>query len=194
MKFSIILLILFNAFCSFAKVNSPTIDQCKKQVKSVLNKWSCDNFWRHQKPSYYFSPTKDFGKWVILNQDTSAYYLAKSGDRSEIRIQVDKKTCKSHLTTFYKKPSNKNITDKKLSQLVKKGKGIIYIWSPQMPLSVDGLPIIKKLAKDKKLNLIVLVDPKTNLNKIREYISSEFLKLPNSYELKMRNVYIHYPT
>jgi hypothetical protein len=78
-------------------------------------------------------------------------------------------------------------------------RGVIYTWSPHMPLSITGLAEIEALAKKLSFDLIVLLDPNASTELAGKVAAKH--KMPNgalrkvaSHELIQREVLYHYPS
>ena len=112
------------------------------------------------------------------------------------------KACqKSEFSADVKTPPvpKKGFTDKELKAALKKNKqGLIYVWSPYMPLSVEGLHEIKDAAKKLKMNLTILQDGKAKASESAKWVTqkrvlaSELTPVASS-ELYARQVQLHYP-
>lgn len=193
----LLVFILFNFLVhhSLVAAQKPQFTQCSKQINEILKKWKGLNDWRLNKPVYYLTPTENLGEWVVVHMDNEKYYLSKVSEKQELRLTMVKKSCAKKLELVEKKVVSRGFTDSDLKKKIGKDKqGIIYLWSPHMPLSVQGLPVIKKLSKKKNWDLIVLLDPKAKADKELEgHFSKTDLVRPQSFELKMRNAYLHYP-
>ena len=93
----------------------------------------------------------------------------------------------------------KGFADKDLKAALKAHKqGLIYVWSPHMPLSVEGLQEIKDAAKKLNMHLTILQDGKANPQgtakwvKTKRVLASETTPVA-SRELYARQVQLHYP-
>lgn len=96
-------------------------------------------------------------------------------------------------------PVNEGFTDADLLRLLKSQKqGLIYVWTPTMPLSVEGIEFAKKAAKERKLHLTVLMDAEAEKDHVKtvqeqgRVIASEVTRVA-SHELYARQVSRHYP-
>lgn len=111
-------------------------------------------------------------------------------------------SCKPEITV-QKSPASKqpseNISDSTISKFLKDtSNGVIYVWSPAMPLSVEGLREIQAAAAAENFKILAVLDPNANLGEAKKLLASR--KLPLSYatksdstELKFRGVYNHFP-
>jgi hypothetical protein len=98
----------------------------------------------------------------------------------------------------------KDFTDKDLDQILKtslskKTQGLIYVWSPHMPLSIRGVREAERIAKEKKLKLIILLDPYSNLSAAQQISRKE--KFPETYlarlesrKLLRKEMTVHFPS
>ena len=69
-------------------------------------------------------------------------------------------------------------TDRDLSRLVNKNsQGLIYVWSPGMPLSVRGISEIRRVANDLNLPLKIVVDPIIESERIEKEVKDSRLDL-----------------
>jgi hypothetical protein len=100
-------------------------------------------------------------------------------------------------------PVRASFLDTNLMELLKtsgqKGEGgLIYIWSPRMPLSILGVEELTVVARKLKLPLTVVVDP-TSIETEIARASKENYILKNSFRmdsavLTSMNIKIHYPS
>jgi hypothetical protein len=90
-------------------------------------------------------------------------------------------------------------TDKDLFETLKTNKwGVIYVWSPNMPLSIVALKELKDAMKTRGGKLTILLDGKTSLKAAEELVKSgevldTEIKQVSSPELFARNMTLHYP-
>lgn len=75
--------------------------------------------------------------------------------------------------------------------------GVIYVWTPYMPLSVEGLKEIRDAVHAKGGNLTVLLDPKADPVEAKKWIgkgaTDADLNPATSDELNSREMGLHYP-
>lgn len=108
------------------------------------------------------------------------------------------------MTLLTKLAHGQDFTDRDLekilnSSLKSKSQGLIYVWSPHMPLSVRGVKEVEKLAKEKKWALTILRDPYANkvvADKVasREKFPKNYLRRMESRTLLQREMSLHYPS
>jgi len=163
--------------------------RCADKLEKLIQKWNSRGEWRvdidnkHQ-PIVIKSPTQKLGTWIVLekNEKTNQIILMRVSAKTHLEVSW-KENCKSSLQNIaVKKDSTRSnqqniFDDAALEKLMAlKKPGLIYAYSPQMHLSVEGIDLIKKLAKNLKINLQIVVEP---------------LK---SNELFMRGFGHHYPS
>jgi hypothetical protein len=78
-------------------------------------------------------------------------------------------------------------------------KGLIYVWSPHMPLSLRGVHEAQKVTTTKKIALTVLLDPYADLvtaSKVasRESFPKSYLRRIESRILLEKNMTLHFPS
>lgn len=161
---------------------------CNSEVEELLKNWGSQNTWNTRGDQTYYSPTEIFGEWVIVLPENGGVTLTKANEASEIRVNFSR-DCKRSLkiVDLPMVPFTKG--DEYLKDVIKDKKGIIYLWSPQMPLSIRGISSVKAAAKSLGLTAIILMD---NSNKIPQYMNKNIEV--NSFELRMRNAYLHFPS
>jgi hypothetical protein len=94
-----------------------------------------------------------------------------------------------------------NFSDKNLFDLLNKNLkgGIIYFWSPHMPLSVRGIASMKTAAKKLAVPVLFLVDPLADSKAIlaaakQGQLSTSEIMLAKSRILYNKGLTLHYPT
>lgn len=76
--------------------------------------------------------------------------------------------------------------------------GLIYVWTPYMPLSVEGIAKAKEVAKKKGAPIQILMDPDADPKEAQKWVSkkkvspSETRKVASA-ELVSRGMSLHYP-
>jgi hypothetical protein len=78
-------------------------------------------------------------------------------------------------------------------------KGLIYIWSPHMPLSLRGVHEAKKITKSKGIELTVVLDPYASADlaakvATRESFPKAYLRPLESRVLLEKNMTLHFPS
>ena len=189
MKF-VIFTFLFSLH-SFAEINF--ISECKPEIQKQIIDWKGLDQWTHRNDDLYMSPTSQFGNWVWVKDEGASITLTKANQNTQIRVNFSKVNCQRKMLVVPVKNADTSFDgDDSLEQLIKTGKGLIYLWSPQMPLSQKGIEEIKKVAVKNGYKLILVLDPHAK-NLKPEILIENSLRL-DSFELKMRNAYMHFPS
>ena len=176
---------------SFAGINFLT--ECKPEIQKQIASWKGLNQWSHRNDDLYISPTLNFGNWLWLKDEKDSITLTKANQKTQLRVNFSKANCqKKMLLVPIQKIDTSLNGDEYLERLIQHGKGIIYLWSPQMPLSQKGISEIKKVVIKHGFKLILILDPNAK-NLKPEQFSENSLRL-DSFELKMRNAYMHFPS
>lgn len=186
----ILILILSICFNLFA-IPLPK-HKCSEEATELVKKWGSEEFWSRRGKNLFITPSNKFGEWIYykLEKDNSLT-LTKTGSKKNIKVNFSP-SCKRDLKVVTNKSQKDKLADTQLYQLIKKGKGLIYIWSPNMPLSYRQINYLEEEAKKHKMSLIVLVDPKHKVS--TKKIPAKYLKSLDALEFKHRNAYIHFPT
>ena len=150
--------------------------------------------------------TRTYRAYTVWGEDGGASLIdanLKTGEQTTTTWKTAE-LCKPRSTTqAVPKPlaaMPQTFSDDDLAELLKKNKtGIIYVWSPYMPLSVAALHEIKSAAHAKELPLTILVDGKAQPSATSEWIGKKGVetrdvKPANSNELLARGLGLHYPT
>lgn len=146
--------------------------------------------------SYSLYGTAESSTYAVLDikkeEVTKTTWLANSCDKPSIV-----KTKKA--STVAKSPKDGFFTDTDLQKTLQaKNWGVIYIWTPYMPLSVDALAEIKKAVTNKNGTLTVLMDRNASTDQANKWLSQglvqkqELLKA-DAQELFERGLGVHYP-
>lgn len=186
---------------------------CGEQVKKLITKWGAIGSWQ-MSPSFvnpgkeftFKSPSLNIGEWVQIQFKTDRTIILEKLTATTIisKSYADKgNSCDSKivLKSFeYNDKYMKNaFTDFQLKESLKRNKkGVIYIWSPNMPLSVTGLDYLLKHAKKMGIHVTAIVDPFTHKKAVSSLIetgkvSKKNAKRLESYELIQRGAMTHYP-
>jgi hypothetical protein len=101
----------------------------------------------------------------------------------------------THRRTFDPAAVANAFTDERLRDLVQQtSDGVIYVWSPGMPLSVKGLNEAKAAAESLGIAFTAVVaDARVGELEVSG-VDAKYQQTLNSFELVYRNATIHYPT
>ncbi|MGZ3725461.1 MAG: hypothetical protein ACXWQQ_06660 [Pseudobdellovibrio sp.] len=190
--------------------------KCKTEVQKKLGDHLLKHFWYNASisvPEKSLIPVNEF-------RDTASkkvYYFWNDTKTSHL-IEMDMLTHKQTLTEWSadtkctaKTVATKMIrsapvkltgkfNDQELFKLLGKNKnGLIYVWSPYMPLSVDAIENIQAAADMNHLPLTILLDGKAGLKDAKawadkkSFIKPEYMTQVSSNEMFDRSMQVHYP-
>ena len=185
--------------------------KCASQVKAVLSEWKSQNDWHPQVDTVdgqrsFVSPTAKIGLWVELRiaTDNRAEAIRVS---PEVITQVawTDENCTPALGVIRSNGSLKKaknvFTDADLETFIKANpNSLIYSWSPHMPYSIDGLIEIQTAAKQLKMKVMTVLDPRAELAFAEQEAARMKSRVPaslhkmESVELIYRNMTLHYPS
>jgi hypothetical protein len=147
-------------------------------------------------------PTDTLGVWVVETEDpvgsgTSLQRVAASG----VTDVVWSGECEAATTERPRRPvARPAFTDADLRRsLGAHARGLLYVWSPHMPLSVDGVATIRTAAARLDLPVTVLLDPNADPATAAATIaahgwSASEGRVVDSVELLFRDVLVHAPS
>jgi hypothetical protein len=191
MKILILLFALNLNQPTFAKL--PLESSCQKPISRLLKTWGHKGKWLNKTNGLYISSTDQFGEWILFKKENKGITLTKANQSKHIKVHFSKHKCAQKMRVVLSpKKYYTAINDKSLKDLIAKDKGIIYLWSPHMPLSYKGIFKIKKAAKKRGLKLHVFMDSSTHPAMASRY-QRKYTQTIDSFELKMRNAFIHFP-
>ncbi|MBC8086202.1 MAG: hypothetical protein H7Z40_02990 [Phycisphaerae bacterium] len=183
--------------------SAATDTRCTDAANAIAAEWGVRNEWRALAP-YPFpreaSPTATMGVWVErLHLDDGRVELRRvSASRTDV-ASIDAASCvasrRSHVRSFPASLVENSLTDSRLDSLVRiNQRGMIYVWSPRMPLSVSGLEQARRAARELGVSFTAVVAETNNAELASVTVDSSFTWRMESLELLYRNATIHYPT
>lgn len=177
--------------------------ECSSQILKLTKDWKATGDWEKKnvnglESAFYASPTNIVGQWVLVARNEKGIGLSKASQEGRLEVSFEAGKCKPNIKPFTNpKPSSTYFTDQNLKEFIQKKKtGIIYVWSPRMHLSQNGLAEIKKAAELKKLPLLVLISKDIDTEehaKLKSSLGEDLTHRVDSFDFKMRNVDQHYP-
>lgn len=177
-------------------------ERCSDQVAALGDEWGITNEWRALAPvpvPHEASPTSRIGTWVERSPgDASQLEMRRvSAGLTEVAT-IDAASCtvtRSKFVRVFNTDSLRNaFTDEQLAVTVSANRrGMIYVWSPRMPLSVKGLETARASAAKLGIAFTAVV-AETNDAELRSLaVDSRDTQRMESIELVYRNATIHYP-
>lgn len=142
----------------------------------------------------------DFLKYLVEDKDNqdetlTTWQISKACKKTVANISL-KRMLQSKIIGAQ---SEALFTDESLKKLIRlNSRGIIYVWSPYMPLSVRGISQIKKAAAKKKYALTILLDRDASMNEAKKWVKMGKVHKSDLYRdasdaLDDRDVSLHYP-
>ena len=146
-------------------------------------------------------PTNEIGKWVLVKiGEDETELISISQQKIEIATIDQECAWRTEIHTGLMNTGPTDFTDTDLAALLSRNeRGIIYLWSPHMQLSLDGVRELNNLSEEFAVPLLVLLDPNADIGFAasaarRAEIGKTPLRRVNSLELYFRNFTIHAPT
>jgi hypothetical protein len=147
-------------------------------------------------------PTDALGVWVVEAEDpvngaTSLRRVTSAGTTAIVWSP----SCQATTTAYPRQPLGRaGFSDVDLRRLLDEHpRGIIYIWSPHMPLSIEGVATIRAVGTRRHLPVTVLLDPNADsafadtAMAARGWHGAES-RVVDSTELAFRDVLVHAPS
>jgi hypothetical protein len=184
---------------------------CWGRLSLMTAEWGSSDSWQRTPPSEpdqesFKTPTGTVGAWIEFKAvSREIFQLTKMSARSSLIVTLDQSSgsCKSASVVknykYNEEYLKKAYTDESLERTLKAAKkGLIYMWSPNMPLSVTNLQYLSKQAKELGVKLVVTVDPATPKELIKMYVDQgkirpEWTRPMESFDLINRGALIHFP-
>lgn len=176
---------------------------CRKELEKLSSEWKATGKWEQQyldglDNTFYSSPTDTIGEWIVTKQIIDGSAISKISQSGRIEVAFKGKDCKREEKAYpHAAPASHLKTDKDIASFVTTNKeGAIYVWSPRMGLSQNGIAEIRKAAGNLKLPVLVLLDkdvPKKEVAKLRKKLGTVDTAQIDSFEFRMRNVGQHFP-
>ncbi len=111
----------------------------------------------------------------------------------------DYKSGKVQMTTSAQRQGKGFFSDKDLFETLKSNQwGVIFVWSPNMPLSLEAIQNLKAAMKETNGKLTILADGKTSIEAIEALVKTgqvqpSEIRQVSSSELYAHNMTLHYP-
>ncbi len=176
---------------------------CAKDIQSLATEWKATNEWSKQlqgglENHFFQSPTGIVGEWVVAKKIPQGAVISKIGQGGRIEVSFEGGNCKKVVKSYpHSAPASGHKVDKDINEFVTKNKeGAIYVWSPRMGLSQNGITEIKKASKNLKLPLLVLLDKdvsEAEHKKLKKALGNVVTERVDSLDFRMRNVGQHFP-
>lgn len=168
---------------------------CWPRAERVLKQWNCGFDWKNRfsgslKKFAISASTSRPGVWVDLSMVESKLLVRRISDNLIVSLSFVGKDCARTLaSTVIQAQPETGFSNHKLRQVLQtsaqsKSRGIIYVWSPKMPLSERGLAEVKAWTKSKGITLV----------EVGELESKNQPNSLTSSDLVRRGLALHYPS
>lgn len=181
-------------------IEASPAEQCSAQTAALVERLAPAPFWTSLPDSQLHARVRrtrgpKIGSWVIENtySDGHVELVLRTMDEAKLftweqpdcRLQYASRKINTLVPAH-------PFTDADLGQLVAgKKAGLIYAWSPKMPLSEDSIRDIAEAAKSMGLELTYVVDPNVDIALVERVAEP---KQMHSLELAMLGMHLHYPS
>ncbi len=183
----------------------PAGEVCGAQVTAQLQTWGATAPARPQPPPSGAArlrhwPTPHLGVWLAEWRGASGAGVVRVAPDTVSRIEWSSACVAA--TSERPRPSAAapRFSDADLTALLARpGRGVLYLWSPHMPLSVDAYRAITDAAAARGLAVHVILDPGADrafaaAEQARGALPVAALRVVDSVELQFRDVLVHAPT
>ena len=181
---------------------------CRVAVERRIAEWGAGAD-RYRDPDGPFGarqwrlPTREIGTWVLVHEAAcEPPSLARVDARSTKRVSFDAQ-CRELSTTAATRPgaspAGAAFTDDDVRAMLDAApQGVVYLWSPHMPLSVDGYRTMSDVARRMGMSFTALRDPMSDAGYAaavaREAgLPESALRTFTSIELSFRQLNLHAP-
>lgn len=179
---------------------------CEDQIRNVLNSWNVRSSWERLisiegKDRFLSSISDRFGQWAYLEieQRNSTVVTLSKQSQTSINKVTFRSGCSPQKADHISTPIQNRFTDHDLAKLIKKEKDfLIYIWAPEMPLSLSGLTEVTFYAKSQNLPLHVFLyngssEQYAKMSGRGHRFPASYYKKIDSFDLRMRGISAHQP-
>lgn len=142
-------------------------------------------------------PTATPGVWVV-EQDAPDASLVRVSPLTVTRVRWSDSCAAVRESRPRQRAAPPRFDDADLQAVVRAGRGVIFSWSPHMPLSVDAVAPLKEAADRHGLSVTLVLDPAAD-RAFAARIAAErglpagALRVADSVELQFRDVLVHAP-
>ncbi|GEM_PF-2719416 len=198
MKILILLSFLFSTPLAFAQ-KAPLLNKlkCSKVVFKSISALGEPKEWKKNHDGSVSTDFESGGKVQVVVESTKSL-LTSNQNGLTLKLEFSEPECKMKILRI--SSSNGGFLDRDLDLLLKKNKrGVIYLWSPHMSLSVYELVEMKKYLSSLKIPVTILLDLNADIDSANKSIQKidlplDYLKRMNSRKLESFGATIHYPS
>jgi hypothetical protein len=179
--------------------------RCGADVERQLRAWQHRPPARPQPPAgdgavVWHWPTAQLGTWVVQRGAATDVSLTRVGPEGTVEIAWTADCGPRETRRPRASIDGPRFSDDDLRRLLEASPaGLIYVWSPHMPLSADGIDSVRDAAQTRGLPVTVLLDPQSNRAFAARVAQErgfppEVLRAADSVELTFHDVLVHAPT
>jgi hypothetical protein len=189
---------------------TPLLEDCRcgREVGRLLESWGATGEILRSPPGIdgkerFRLATAEIGVWITLepgpDRGSPVLYRTRPGGGERIELSEECGAEERGETPGVAETAE-GFTDRDLTiELAKNRRLVVFLWSPHMPLSVDGLPEIEVAARAVGASLVAVTDPSSDRRFVDEIsrergIPPESLRPLASVELLFRDLAVHAPS
>lgn len=145
-------------------------------------------------------PTATLGAWVVELSGPGRSELARVTSAAITRVVFDERCHPATRVERREAAGGPRFSDHDLAGLVRSGRrGVVHLWSPHMPLSVDAIEPLTTAARARGLTVDLVLDPAADpafaARVVRERgLPEAALRVADSVELRFRDALVHAPS
>jgi hypothetical protein len=183
---------------------------CAREAGELLDEWETDRRWAREASAseieeIHKTPTRAPGVWLETRVSMPHRQIEALRVTAETTTVVSWQgpDCEPRLgvvdRVYNPARMREAFTDRQLARLLEGGgSGIIFAWSPHMPISLRALPQIQRAARELGLPLTVVVDPRADRALVaraagRAGMPRDWLRPLEATELLQRGMTLHFP-
>lgn len=178
---------------------------CRPAVTQQLREWQAVEPSRPQPPGADGAvvrhwPTATLGIWLVESAGASATRLTRVSPAEITELTWATAGCApSRHARPRPVPAGDRFTDADLTSLLATHRrGVVYVWSPHMPLSLDAVAVVRRAAEARDAHVTLVLAPGADPRFAREAAASrgwppDALRVADAVELVFRDVLIHAP-
>lgn len=176
-------------------------NDCSPSLASYEAAWRGTGEWRRVAPvraEQEVSPTDSIGVWLERSRTENGDVELRRVSATETQlVRAGGASCELTTARFTRTfaSTDNAFTDEALRALVRENRaGVIYVWSPGMPLSIQGLDEARAAAKALGISFTPLVADASPEQLAAIHADPTTTRTMASLELVYRNANIHYPS
>lgn len=148
-------------------------------------------------------PTDHLGVWAVVSVDRGLDPTLARVEAWETRRVTFDKSCTASTEVLRRTPppsESRLFDDEALAALMKREPaGVICVWSPHMPLSVDACQLVGRVTRDLRVAATLLLDPNANdayarTTALAAGLPADAIRPFHSVELVFRQATMHAPS